>query len=184
MFQFPVTYQATAWENISFGDIPAKLGDIEIEKAAKDAQAHEVITRLIRGYNTLLGKWFKGGTELSAGEWQRVALARTLVRRAQFIILDEPTSFIDSWTEADWLESIRALAHDRTVLIITHRFTAAMRADAIHLIQQGRIVESGRHDELLARGGLYAKSWTKQMQASPEHFPLSSLMNNSASGVR
>jgi ATP-binding cassette subfamily B protein len=169
LFQLPVPYHATAGQNIAFGDLSASPSGVEIETAACGAGAHEIIARLPQGYNTLLGKWFANGTELSAGEWQRLALARAFLRQAQIIILDEPTSFMDSWAEADWLRRFRALVHGRTALIITHRFTTAMCADVIHVMRDGQIVESGRHDELLAQGGLYAQSWMAQMQDS-SHF--------------
>jgi ATP-binding cassette, subfamily B, bacterial len=102
--------------------------------------------------------------ELSIGEWQRVALARAFLRRAPIIVLDEPTSAMDSWAEADWMSRFRALADGRTAIIITHRFTTAMQADVIHVLDDGRIIESGNHQELLARGGRYAQSWAAQMR--------------------
>jgi ATP-binding cassette subfamily B protein len=111
----------------------------------------------------LLGRWFAGGTELSVGEWQRIALARAFLRRAPIIILDEPTSALDPWAEADWLERFRELAHGRTSIIITHRFTTAMHADVIHVMDRGRIVESGSHQRLLEQSGLYAESWSRQI---------------------
>jgi ATP-binding cassette subfamily B protein len=107
---------------------------------------------------------FSKGTDLSVGEWQRIALARAFLRQAPIILLDEPTSAMDSWSEADWLQRFRSLANGRTVVIITHRFTTAMRADVIHVMAEGQIVESGSHDELLALGGPYAQSWRAQMR--------------------
>jgi ATP-binding cassette subfamily B protein len=121
---------------------------------------------LPRGYENMLGKLFEGGTELSVGEWQRLALARAFWRRAPIILLDEPTSAMDSWAENDWLRRFRKLAEGRTALIITHRFTTAMQADVIHVMAEGRIIESGTHQELLARGGFYAESWAAQMAAA------------------
>jgi ATP-binding cassette subfamily B protein len=118
--------------------------------------------RLAEGYDTQLGKWF-GGAELSVGEWQRIALARAFLRRAPIILLDEPTSAMDSWAETDWLERFRALAAGRTAIVITHRFTTAMQADVIHVMRAGRVAESGTHEELLAVGGSYASSWKAQM---------------------
>ena len=165
LFQVPVRYHATVAENIAMGDVTSEPGAAEIETAGRDAGAHEMITGLPRGYETLLGKWFVDGTELSGGEWQRIALARAFVRQAPIIVLDEPTSFMDSWAEVDWLERFRALATGRTAIIVTHRFTTAMRADEIHVMNHGRIVESGSHHELLVRGGLYAESWAAQTQA-------------------
>ncbi|HPH98665.1 MAG TPA: ATP-binding cassette domain-containing protein [Anaerolineaceae bacterium] len=111
----------------------------------------------------MLGRWF-GSTELSVGEWQRLVLARAFIRQASLIILDEPTSAMDAWAEMEWLSRFRTLAADRTALIITHRFTTAMQADEIHVMADGRIVESGTHQELLALGGRYASSWNEQMR--------------------
>lgn len=110
---------------------------------------------------------FPDGTDLSGGQWQRLALARAFFRRAQIIILDEPTSAMDPWAEYDWLERFRTLAEGRTAVVITHRFTLAMQADIIHVMRAGRIVESGNHGELLALGGLYAESWKAQMESTP-----------------
>ena len=166
LFQWPVPYHASVRQNIAYGDLSAEPNTAEIEAAAHAAGAHEIIAHLPRGYETLLGKWFIDGSELSAGEWQRIALARAFLRRAPIILLDEPTSFMDSWAEADWFERLRALAHGRTAIVITHRFTIAMRADIIHVMQNGRIIESGNHEELLMQDGLYAQSWRVQMKAS------------------
>lgn len=173
LFQMPVAYQATAAQNIAFGNLDANPGSGEVEEAAKEAGAHEIIARLPQGYETSLGKWFTNGSELSAGEWQRIAMARTFLRRAQILVLDEPTSFMDSWAESEWLEHFRKHAGDTTAIVITHRFTVAMRADVIHVMDQGRIVESGSHEELVKRGGLYAASWQNQTGArsSVPHSP-------------
>jgi ATP-binding cassette subfamily B protein len=167
LFQSPVPYQTSAAQNIALGDLAETPSPEEIESAARSAGVHEILARLPQGYETPLGKWFANGTELSAGEWQRLALARAFLRRAQLIVLDEPTSALDSWAEADWFERFRILAKGRTAIVITHRFTIARRADMIHVMDMGRIVESGTHDDLLAREGLYAQSWFVQVQASP-----------------
>jgi ATP-binding cassette subfamily B protein len=116
----------------------------------------------------LLGRHFGNGVELSAGEWQRIALARAFLRNAPVIVLDEPTSFMDSWAEADWLERFELLAHDRTAVLITHRFTTAMRSDVICVMSEGQIVEQGSHRHLASRGGLYAESWHAQVRFIPE----------------
>lgn len=166
LFQFPIPYYVSAAQNIVLGDIFAMPEQFEIEAAAKGAGIHEKIINLPQQYESPLGKWFPGGTELSGGEWQRLALARSFLRKAQLIILDEPTSAMDPWAEFDWLERFRKLANGRTALVITHRFTLAMRADIIHVMRKGQILESGSHDQLLAQGGLYAQSWRSQMQAN------------------
>jgi ATP-binding cassette subfamily B protein len=165
LFQDHIPYYVSAAQNIALGDLSATSSQSEMEAAAKASGIHDKIMRLPQGYDSMLGKWFPGGTDLSGGQWQRLALARSFFRKAEIIILDEPTSAMDPWAEFDWLERFRAMASDRTAIVITHRFTLAMRADIIHVMRAGRIVESGSHDELVAQGGLYAQSWKSQMQA-------------------
>ncbi|MEW6365267.1 MAG: ABC transporter ATP-binding protein [Acidobacteriota bacterium] len=164
LFQEPVQYSASVAENIALGDLAGAPSRQAIEAAARAAGADGPVARLPEGYDTLLGKWFAGGTELSVGEWHRLALARAFLRQAPIMLLDEPTSAMDSWAEASWMDRFRDLAAGRTTLLITHRFTTAMRADIIHVMQQGRVVECGTHAELLSAGGRYATSWIAQMQ--------------------
>jgi len=164
LFQEPVHYNATVAENIALGDLAVAPGPAEIRAAAQAAGAEEIISRLPQGYDHLLGKMFESGAELSVGEWQRLALARAFLRRSPILLLDEPTSAMDSWAEADWLRRFRRLASGRTVVIITHRFTTAMHADMIYVMADGRLVESGSHGELLTCGGRYAQSWAAQMK--------------------
>jgi ATP-binding cassette subfamily B protein len=183
LFHWHVPYQATAAQNVAFGDISVAPKAVDLELAARSAGAHEVIARLPRRYDTLLGKWFTDGVELSAGEWQRLALARAFFRQAPILILDEPTSALDSWAEADWFDRFRSLANGRTALIITHRFTIARRADMIHVMDAGRIVESGKHDDLLTQGGLYAQSWVSQVQGQPLPVEQPSAPNVNASSL-
>jgi ATP-binding cassette subfamily B protein len=166
LFQVPVQYHATARQNIQFGNQWANPGAEDILRAARAAGAHEIVSRLPQAYDTLLGRHFGNGVELSAGEWQRIALARAFLRDAPIIVLDEPTSFMDSWAEADWLERFYHLARDRTSILITHRFTTAMRANVIYVMREGRVVEHGSHDRLVEAAGLYAQSWNAQMRAS------------------
>jgi ATP-binding cassette subfamily B protein len=178
LFQSHSPYQETVKNNITLGDIKSNATQAEIEAAAEAAGATEVIKKLPHSYDTLLGKWFSGGTELSGGEWQRIALARAFLRRAQIIILDEPTSAMDSWAEADWLDRFRSLANGRTAIVITHRFTLAMRADMIHVMRNGEIVESGTHYQLVNQKGLYAQSWEKQTESyMPEEEPEDNVVN-------
>jgi len=165
MFQMPVHYNATVRENITCGDTRSVASDLEIEAAARAAGAGRMIAGLPDGYNTMLGRWFDRGTELSVGEWQRVALARALLRDVPILLLDEPTGSMDPWTEAEWLEQIRCHTEGRTVLLITHRMSTAMHADIIHVMEDGRIIESGAHNRLLAIKGRYAESWVGQMEA-------------------
>jgi ATP-binding cassette subfamily B protein len=158
LFQEPVRYNATVAESIRQADLT--IADPQaVRRAAREAGADGFIERFTDGYETLLGKWFEGGTEPSGGQWQRLALARALFREAPILVLDEPTSAMDPWTESAWLARLRDLARGRTVLVITHRFTTAMTADVIHVMDEGGILESGTHAELLALGGRYAQSW-------------------------
>jgi ATP-binding cassette, subfamily B, bacterial len=166
LFQQPFHYNTTVRENISYGDLRLQASQPQISTAIRAAGAGEIVSRLPQQEETLLGRWFAGGTELSVGEWQRIALARAFLRRAPIIILDEPTSALDPWAEADWLERFRQLATGRTSIIITHRFTTAMHADVIHVMDRGRIVESGNHHRLLEQKGLYAESWSRQMSSA------------------
>jgi ATP-binding cassette subfamily B protein len=166
LFQEPVNYQSTFSDNIALGDLSAANDPRRIELAARAAGADQLVDGLPQGYETLLGKWFKGGTDLSVGQWQRLALARAYWRQAPILVLDEPTSAMDPWAEHDWLQRFRGLAAGQTTLIITHRFTTAMYADCIHVMEEGQIVESGSHAELLALGGRYAQSWQAQMQTA------------------
>jgi ATP-binding cassette subfamily B protein len=163
LFQEPVRYNASVRQNISFGDLSSNPLEQKIIKAAKASGAHDLIQRLPDGYETVLGKWF-GGAELSSGEWQRVALARAFLRQSPIMILDEPTSDMDSWAEVDWMSRFRKLAAGRTAILITHRFTTAMQADMIHVMAGGKIIESGTHTQLLKKNGKYAHSWLRQMQ--------------------
>ena len=165
MFQFPMRYHLTAGQNIEVGDLRGPNGAAELEEAARGAGAHEFIAELPHQYETLLGRTFKDSAELSGGQWQRLALARAFLRRAPIVVLDEPTSFMDSWAELDWLHRFRQLVQGQTALIITHRFTTAMQADIIHVMDKGRIIESGTHAELLTLGGTYAASWAEQVRA-------------------
>lgn len=185
LFQWPVFYQTTAAQNIALGDLSAEPSMAALEAAARSAGAHEVIARLPQGYDTVLGRWFADGTELSGGEWQRLALARAFLRRSQVMILDEPTSALDSWAESDWFGRFSVLAKGRTALIITHRFAIARHADMIHVMDAGRIVESGTHDDLRARGGLYAQSWSAQVEtrSSLAHSPVLQCMHENASNL-
>ena len=166
LFQEPVHYQNTFIENIALGDLSIATEPSQIELTASAAGADHLIKGLPQGYDTLLGQWFKGGIEISVGEWQRLALARAYWRRAPILVLDEPTSAMDPWAEHDWLLRFRRLAAHHTTLIITHRFSTAMHADIIHVMEEGRIVESGSHAELLALGGRYARSWQDQVQTT------------------
>jgi ATP-binding cassette subfamily B protein len=169
IFQDFSQYQQTASENIRVGNIelPADAPETRaaVEAAARDAGADEVIRGLRSGYDTPLGKWFDDGEELSIGEWQKVALARAFLRDAQILVLDEPTSALDPEAEWNVFEHIRRLAKGRAVVLISHRFSTVRSADRIHILDGGRIVESGTHEELVALGGRYARMYEVQARA-------------------
>ncbi|MEZ5422170.1 MAG: ABC transporter ATP-binding protein [Pyrinomonadaceae bacterium] len=168
LFQFPLHFQDTVEGNISLGDEREEPDPHEVETAAELAGADGFVDALPSKYKTLLGRWFESGCELSGGEWQKIALARAYFRKAPLLVLDEPTSFMDSWGEADWYDRFSSLAENRTGLIITHRFTIAMRADVIHVMNDSRLVESGTHRELVDLDGFYASSWKSQMLIASE----------------
>jgi ATP-binding cassette subfamily B protein len=165
LFQQPYPYHDTVENNIRFGDYAGGPTHAQIEQAAQAGGAASIVDKLPDGYGTVLGKWF-GSTELSVGEWQRVALARAFVRQADLIILDEPTSAMDSWAENEWMGRFRTLVAGKTAVIITHRFTTAMQADTIHVMDRGKVIESGTHAELVRLGGHYAGSWRQQMRSA------------------
>lgn len=167
LFQFPLHYQATVSESIAMSNLSASPMREDILTASQGAGAHGFVTRLKSGYETMLGSWF-GGVDISGGERQRIAMARAYLRTSPIVILDEPTSFMDSWSETKWFENFRSLIIGRTGIIVTHRFTVAMRADIIHVMHHGRVIESGTHRELLELGGMYAESWGAQVRASSE----------------
>ena len=164
MLQTPITYHATAAENIAMGSLGREVTEERLVEAAKGALIHKKLSGLPQGYDTQLGRYFGSGIELSGGEWQRVMLARAFYRQSPIVMLDEPTSAMDSWTENQWLQRFGQLVQGRTTVIITHRFTTAMCADVIHVMVNGRIIESGNHQELLALGGHYADSWNAQVE--------------------
>jgi ATP-binding cassette subfamily B protein len=162
IFQDFARYQLTARENIWVGNIALDREDPAVERAAREAGAHEVIAGLRQGYDTMLGKWFEEGEELSIGEWQKVALARAFVREADVLVFDEPTSALDPLSEWRVFEQIRRLAQGRAVILISHRFSTVRNADVIHIIDGGRIIESGTHEALVARQGVYAAMYEVQ----------------------
>jgi ATP-binding cassette subfamily B protein len=162
IFQDYAHYNLTARENIWFGNVAVPADDAAIAEAARQAGADQVIQRLPRGYDTVLGKWFEEGEELSIGEWQKVALARAFLRDAQIIVLDEPTSAMDAKSEYEVFERFRKLLRGRAAILISHRFSTVRMADNIYVLEGGRIIEGGPHDDLVRLGGTYARLFETQ----------------------
>ncbi|MGE0471432.1 MAG: ABC transporter ATP-binding protein [Nitrospira sp.] len=164
IFQDFVKFQLSARDNIALGMRTSGADSFAIVQAAKQAGIHETIERLPNEYESLLGKLFDGGHELSIGEWQKVALARAILRDSQILILDEPTSAMDAKAEAELFERFHELAQGRTAILISHRLSTVKMADRIFVVDQGQIVEQGTHDELMAQQGLYTNLFLTQAQ--------------------
>jgi ATP-binding cassette subfamily B protein len=164
IFQDFVKFQLSAKENIALGVRASDVDLATVTQAAKQAGVHEAIERLPKGYESLLGKLFDGGHELSIGEWQKVALARAILRDSQVLILDEPTSAMDAKAEAELFERFHELAQGRTAILISHRLSTVKMADRIFVVDRGQIVEQGTHDDLMSRQGLYASLFLTQAQ--------------------
>jgi ATP-binding cassette subfamily B protein len=168
IFQDFVRYELTARENIA-----ASMPDVEesvatLTAAAVKSGAADFLLGLPDGYETILSKAYKGGRDLSLGQWQRVALARAFYRDAPFVILDEPSASLDPRAEHELFSRIRYLLRDRTVLFISHRFSTVRSADRIFVMADGQIIERGAHDELIATKGLYAELFGMQAEAYQE----------------
>ncbi len=164
VYQDFVRYQFTAAENIGLGDVTRLDDRPAIERAAERGGASGVIAALPNRLETMLGGWFESGHELSAGQWQKLAVSRAFMREAEVLILDEPTASIDAEAEHELFRRFKALAADRTAIIISHRFSTVRLADRIAVLHGGRIVELGSHRELLEQGGRYAHLFRLQAQ--------------------
>ena len=164
IFQDYAKYHFSAKENIRLGNVELDAKDNNIFTAAMRSGAHDVITKLPHGYDTILGKLFDTGEELSIGQWQKVALARAFIRDSQVIVLDEPTSAMDPKAEYEIFKKFRELIEDRAAVLITHRLSTVKMADRIYVMDNGQIVESGTHDELIELQQSYARLFETQAQ--------------------
>ena len=156
-------YQLTVGENIGAGDDRAYEDRVRWDDAADRGLAKPFIDRFDRQYDTQLGKWFKDGRELSLGQWQKVALARSFMREdADILVLDEPTASMDAEAEVRIFERFREFTDDKIAIVISHRFSTVRMADRIIVLQGGELADQGTHEELVARGGLYAELFSLQ----------------------
>jgi len=162
VFQDFSYYQFSAAENIGFGKLEELNNQKKIINAAKKAGAHEFIEKLPKGYKQRIGKQFEGGINLSMGQMQRLALARAFMADAPLMILDEPTSASDAEAEAKLYEQIEKIAEEKSLLLISHRFSTVKIAHKIYVIDQGKIIESGSHEQLLKKNDAYAKLYKIQ----------------------
>ena len=142
-------------ENLGLGNVQQEFNLDKAKKAAADAGIADVIERLPDGYQTLLGNLFKGGEELSIGQWQKIAIARAFYRDSPLILMDEPSSALDAASELQIINSLKDLSAGKTAVIISHRLSTVQWADLIYLFEEGKVVESGNHAELLALKGKY-----------------------------
>ncbi len=162
IFQDFMRYEMTAQENIAAGKIDELLNAQLIEHAAHKSLADQVIDRLPRRFEQMLGRRFDGGVDLSGGEWQKVALARAYLRDSQLLILDEPTAALDARSEFEVFQRFSELTAGKTALFISHRFSTVRMADRIVVLENGQIAEEGTHDELTSVGGRYAEMFELQ----------------------
>jgi ATP-binding cassette, subfamily B, bacterial len=163
IFQDFNQYQFRFRENVGVGSVEHLEDAPRVHRAVEEGGATELLAGLAEGLETPLGRWFKDGTELSGGQWQKVALARAFMREeADILVLDEPTAALDAEAEHAIFQRFRELARGRTTLLISHRFSTVRMADRIVVIEHGQLVEQGTHAELMALGGRYAHLFTLQ----------------------
>ncbi len=164
IFQDFVQYQTTARENVGFGQINAMEDEPRIISAAERGGADEVVAELPDQYDTMLGRWFQKGFELSGGQWQKMALSRAFMRDSEVLVLDEPTAALDAEREYEIFQRFRELTQGKIALLISHRFSTVRMADRIAVLEGGKLTELGSHQELLDLDGTYAHLFSLQAE--------------------
>lgn len=162
LFQDFAKYNLTLKENIHYGDITKNATQSELDSALEAAQGLDLKTITTKGYKQILGRYFKGGVDVSIGQWQKIAIARALFRKSPILILDEPTSNIDAEAEYEIFNTLHTTYQDKSLIFISHRFSTVRAADTILVIQKGKIVEKGTHIQLMKKHGLYEKYFSLQ----------------------
>ncbi|MCA9684960.1 MAG: ABC transporter ATP-binding protein, partial [Myxococcales bacterium] len=165
IFQDFARYQMLVGENVGAGDIDHFEDEQRWRDAAIKGMADDFVRDMPAGYQTQLGRWFQDGRELSGGQWQKIALSRAFMRsKADILVLDEPTAAMDAEAEATVFEHVRNLTADRMAILISHRFSTVRSADHIVVLDHGRVVEQGSHEQLMERDGRYARLFTLQAE--------------------
>ena len=162
IFQDFVRYDFSAGDNIAVGRIAERQNHDRIVQAARLGRADSVVARLQGAYDQMVGRRFRGGVELSGGEWQKIAISRAYMREAALLVLDEPTAALDARAEFEVFERFKTLSAGRTAVLISHRFSSVRMADRIVVIADAQVAECGTHTELLALGGRYAELFALQ----------------------
>ncbi|HEY9668777.1 MAG TPA: ATP-binding cassette domain-containing protein, partial [Coleofasciculaceae cyanobacterium] len=163
IFQDFVRYQFTVGENVGVGDVDFLEDKPRWEDASEKGMARPFIELMPEGFGTQLGRWFKGGQELSGGQWQKIALSRAFMRTgADILVLDEPTAAMDAEAEVRIFDHFRKITRNQMVVLISHRFSTVRMADKIVVMANGEIIEQGTHEELLQLGGRYARLFSLQ----------------------
>ena len=165
LFQDFARYALSAQDNIGFGDLPNREDSDRVLQAANNAGADPVINELDKGYDTVLGKMFTGGVDLSGGQWQKIGLARAFMSQAQVLILDEPTAAVDAIAEHDLFERFRQLTEGKMTFLVSHRFSTVRMADRIVVLEKGEIIETGTHEQLMKKQGRYEEMFRLQAES-------------------